>query len=170
MPAPNRRPDPARGVPWWTWAVRTQPDWTLLVARLALGVTYFQHGAQKLVPTEFWGGFGFTRTMDALTGRFGIPYPVALYVILAEFVCGLALVFGLFGRLAAVLLALPIAGELWLRRGYGWFVDWFHTQDGRHGFEFQLLALALAILIAARGSGALSIDLGLQARAPAPSG
>ena len=58
-------------------------NWTALVARIALGITIFPHGAQKLL--GLFGGYGYTGTMGFLTTQAGLPYILALLVILIEF-------------------------------------------------------------------------------------
>jgi putative oxidoreductase len=60
------------------------------VARVALGAVMFPHGAQKLL--GWFGGYGFQGTMGFLTGQAGLPYPIALLVILIESIGALALV------------------------------------------------------------------------------
>ncbi|RYY20803.1 MAG: DoxX family membrane protein, partial [Sphingobacteriaceae bacterium] len=49
---------------------------TALIARIALGITVFPHGAQKLL--GWYGGYGFEGTMGFLTGTAGLPYIIAL--------------------------------------------------------------------------------------------
>ena len=62
----------------------TNPNnWTALIARLALGITIFPHGAQKLF--GWFGGYGFNGTMGFLTGQAHLPWIIALLVILIEF-------------------------------------------------------------------------------------
>jgi len=56
---------------------------TALLARLALGIVVFPHGAQKLL--GWFGGYGFDGTMGFLTGSAGLPSVIALLVILIEF-------------------------------------------------------------------------------------
>jgi putative oxidoreductase len=69
-------------------------NWSALIARLALGVTVFVHGAQKLF--GWFGGYGFEGTMGFLTGQAGLPYFVALLVILIESIAALMLIAGVF--------------------------------------------------------------------------
>ncbi len=52
------------------------------IARLTLAIVIFPHGAQKLF--GWWGGFGFNGTMQFFTENMGIPYILALVVILVE--------------------------------------------------------------------------------------
>jgi putative oxidoreductase len=51
--------------------------------RLTLAAVVFPHGAQKLL--GWFGGYGFTGSMGFFTGAMGIPWLLALGVILIEF-------------------------------------------------------------------------------------
>ena len=53
------------------------------ILRLALGVVFFAHGAQKML--GWFGGFGFAGTMGFFTGAMHIPAPLAFLAIAAEF-------------------------------------------------------------------------------------
>lgn len=57
-------------------------NYTALIARLALGITIFPHGAQKLL--GWFGGFGYTGTMGFLTGQANLPWILAFLVIIIE--------------------------------------------------------------------------------------
>jgi putative oxidoreductase len=67
-------------------------NWSALIARLALGITLFPHGAQKLL--GWFGGYGYQGTMGFLTGQAGLSYPIALLVILIESVAALMVIAG----------------------------------------------------------------------------
>ncbi|WP_373048757.1 DoxX family protein [Vulgatibacter sp.] len=128
----------------------------LLVQRLVLALVILPHGAQKLL--GWFGGYGFTGTMDFFTGTVGLPTPVAALVILFESVGAVLLAAGLFSRLAAAGIAAVMAGAaLTTHLPYGFFMNWFGNQKGE-GFEFHLLALALAIPLAIWGGGRASAD------------
>src|SRR3989441_9508940 len=66
------------------------------ILRLALGVVFFAHGAQKLL--GWFGGYGFSGTMGFFTGTMHIPAPFAFLAIAAEFFGGLGLILGQIGR------------------------------------------------------------------------
>jgi putative oxidoreductase len=136
--------------------VRTGPDFGALVARVALGAVMLPHGAQKLL--GWFGGYGFSGTMGFLTGDAGLPWIVALTVILAESIGALALVLGLFGRVGALGIAAVMIGAIaTVHASHGFFMNWFGNQKGE-GFEYHLLALGLAAVVLVKGSGALSVD------------
>src|SRR5262252_6964925 len=80
--------------------VSTSDDYAITIARLVLGVVFFAHGAQKML--GWFGGYGFTGTMNFFTQMMHIPAPFAFLAICTEFFGGLGLVVGLLGRVAAL--------------------------------------------------------------------
>jgi putative oxidoreductase len=136
----------------------TDNDVTLTVLRLALGVVFFAHGAQKVL--GWFGGYGFSGTMGALT-QMNIPAPLAFLAIAAEFLGGLGLVLGLLGRVAALgIVTNMIVAVVMVHRHYGFFMNWYGNQKGE-GLEYFVLAIALGIAILIEGSGAFSVDRAL---------
>jgi putative oxidoreductase len=136
--------------------VHTDHDWLLTVVRLVLGIVFFAHGAQKLL--GWFGGAGFTATMDFFTHRMGIPAPLALMAIAAEFFGGLGLIVGLLGRVAAFgIICDMLVAVVMVHSHVGFFMNWYGTQQGE-GFEYHLLAIALGLAVVVRGSGAFSCD------------
>jgi putative oxidoreductase len=134
----------------------TTDDTAATIARVALGLTMLPHGAQKLL--GWFGGHGFSGTMGFLTTQAGLPYLVALLVILIESFGALALVAGLLGRLAAAgVAAVMIGATLTVHLANGFFMNWSGAQKGE-GFEYHVLAVALAAVVMVRGSGAYSLD------------
>src|SRR6266550_4436127 len=79
--------------------IATDNDIATTILRLALGVIFFAHGAQKML--GWFGGYGFTGTMGFLTGAMHIPAPLAFLAIAAEFFGGLGLMLGFLTRIAA---------------------------------------------------------------------
>jgi len=139
----------------------TEGDWGATVARVTLGAVMLPHGVQKLL--GWFGGYGFQATMGFLTTQAGLPYPIALLVILIESFGALALVIGLAGRVMAAGVAAVMVGAVvttHLRNGF--FMNWSGAQRGE-GFEYHILALALALVVMLRGSGAASVDRALSA-------
>ncbi len=74
-------------------------NWPALIARLALGLTIFPHGAQKLL--GWFGGYGFQGTMGFFTTQMHLPYIIGLLVILIEFFGSLFLIFGFLTRVCS---------------------------------------------------------------------
>jgi putative oxidoreductase len=134
----------------------TDNDVAIAVLRLVLGVVFFAHGAQKLL--GWFGGYGFTGTMGFFTGMLHIPAAFAVLAIVAEFLGGLGLVFGLFTRVAAFgIFCNMLVAVAMIHHQFGLFMNWSGTQKGE-GFEFHLLALAITVFLMIRGAGAASID------------
>ena len=136
--------------------VSTSNDFTLTIVRLVLGVTFFMHGAQKML--GWFGGYGFHATMGFFTQQMGIPAPLAFLAICAEFFGGLGLLIGLLGRIAALgIIVNMLVAIATVHHVNGFFMNWTGQQKGE-GFEYHLLAIALAIVVLVKGSGAISID------------
>lgn len=149
------------------WLLETDSSTARLAQRLVLAAVMFPHGAQKLF--GWFGGYGFDGTMGFLTGQVGLPWIVALTVILAESVGALALAAGLLSRIAAAgIAAVMIGAVVTAHLPHGFFMNW-SGQQGGEGFEYHLLALALALPIVVRGGGRLAVDA-VIARASARRG
>src|ERR1700746_743881 len=78
---------------------KTNNSFTPLIARLALGLVMFPHGAQKAL--GWFGGYGFSGTMGFFTGQLHIPALFAFLAIAAEFAGSIGLIAGLLSRGAA---------------------------------------------------------------------
>ena len=78
--------------------VGTHGDVVPLVLRLTLAVVIFAHGAQMTL--GWFGGYGLRGTLDFLRTS-GVPSPVAVLTIMAEFLGPLGLAVGLLTRVAA---------------------------------------------------------------------
>jgi putative oxidoreductase len=140
--------------------IATQGDWGATVARVALGAVMLPHGAQKLL--GWFGGYGFPGTMGFLTTQVGLPYPIALLVILTESIGALFLVLGLASRVMAAGVAAVMVGAIaTVHLANGFFMNWSGAQKGE-GFEYHILAIALALVVMLRGSGAASVDRALS--------
>jgi putative oxidoreductase len=134
----------------------TVNDYTLTLMRLVLGVVFFLHGSQKML--GWFGGFGFSGTMNFFTSQLHIPAVFAVLAICAEFFGGLGLIVGFLARIAAFGIAVNmLVAILLVHFPNGLFMNWYGNQKGE-GYEYHLLALALAIPIIIRGAGAFSVD------------
>jgi len=134
-------------------------NWSALIARLALGITVFIHGAQKLF--GWFGGYGFEGTMGFLTGQAGLPYIIALLVILIESVAALMVIAGVFTRVAAFgIFGLFTIIMIKFHAAHGFFMNWAGNQKGE-GIEYFLLLLTLALTLIISGGGAASVDAAL---------
>jgi putative oxidoreductase len=140
----------------------TDGDRTTLVLRLVLALVMFPHGAQKLL--GWYGGYGFSGTMGFLTNQAGLPWIVALLVILIEFGGPLMLAFGLGVRVAATGYVAVMLGAIVTVHGrHGFFMNWYGAQAGE-GFEYHLLMIGAALPLLLKGGGAWSLDGKLAAR------
>jgi len=132
----------------------------LLSGRITLAVVVFAHGAQKLF--GWFGGYGFEGTMGYLTQTAGLPYLIALAVILIESIGMIALALGLFSRIVAALLIAVMIGAIFVAHlPNGFFMNWSGGQAGE-GYEYHLLVIALSFTHIILGSGAWSLDALLQ--------
>jgi len=134
----------------------TTDDPVATLSRVVLALVMFPHGAQKVL--GWFGGYGFSGTMQFFTEQMGIPAVLAFLAIAAEFLGPLALALGLAGRVAAAGIAVNMAVAVWMvHLPNGFFMNWFGNQKGE-GYEYHLLAIALALVVVIRGSGAWSLD------------
>jgi len=138
------------------WLLQTDRSVTGLILRLTLAGVLFPHGAQKVL--GWFGGPGFSRTMQFFTQQQGIPVVFALLALAAEFLGPLGLAVGLLTRVAAFGIACEmlviIARVHWPN---GFFMNWSGTQAGE-GFEYHLLVVGIALALIVRGAGAWSVD------------
>jgi putative oxidoreductase len=126
-----------------------------LVSRLALAAVIFPHGAQKVL--GWFGGPGLKGTLDYFR-KSGIPAPLAMLAIAAEFLGPLGLAAGLLTRVAALgITSIMIVAIFRVHRQHGFFMNWYGNQGGE-GFEYHLLVLGLAVALIVGGAGAWSLD------------
>jgi putative oxidoreductase len=136
--------------------IATDNDSATTILRLALGVIFFAHGAQKAL--GWFGGYGFTGTMGFFTGVLHIPAALAFLAIGAEFLGGLGLIFGLLTRVAAFgVFCNMIVAVAMIHHNFGFFMNWTGAQKGE-GYEYHLLLLAASAFLMIRGAGAASVD------------
>lgn len=137
--------------------LKTNDNLSLFIARIALGVVMFPHGAQKAL--GWFGGHGFSGTMGFFTGQMHIPALFAFLAIAAEFAGSIGLITGFLSRVAAFgIAANMVVAILSVHGAHGFFMNWTGSQKGE-GFEYHLLALGLALVTIIAGGGKWSIDL-----------
>ena len=142
--------------------IQTPDDVAALILRLALALVFFPHGAQKVL--GWFGGPGYSGTMQHFTQGAHIPALFAFLAIVAEFAGSIGLFFGLLGRVAAFGIFCVMAVAIGLVHAKnGFFMNWMANKHGE-GFEYHLLVLAMAAALMIRGSGAFSLDRLLTAR------
>jgi putative oxidoreductase len=127
----------------------------LTLLRLALAATMFPHGAQKAI--GWFGGYGFSKTVAFFVGG-GMPAPLAMLVIAAEFLGSIALAFGFFTRWSAFGIGLVMLGAVGMVHSHnGFFMNWMGNQKGE-GFEYFIPVIAIAIVLLAKGGGRWALD------------
>jgi putative oxidoreductase len=134
---------------------------SLLIVRVALGVIFFAHGAQKVF--GWFGGPGLRGVIAYFRQALGVPAPLTVLAALIECFGGLAMIVGLLVRPAAVGLVLvmlvAIAKVHWPN---GFFINWSSAPGRGHGFEMNLALIGMALAVLVGGAGALSIDRWLR--------
>ncbi|MFL0797744.1 MAG: DoxX family protein [Cellvibrionaceae bacterium] len=129
----------------------TNAGFDTLAIRLAAGVIFMAHGAQKLF--GWFGGYGLEGTggwMESI----GLAPGVLMAALAggAEFFGGLMLIIGLLVRPAALMLGITMVVA----------IVTVHLENGlfmsNNGYEFGLVLLALSITLFIRGAGSLSAD------------
>jgi putative oxidoreductase len=148
--------------------IATTGDKAASLARVALGLILFPHGAQHAL--GWFGGHGFGGTFGWMTRTLGFPAPLAALAIVTELLAPLALVLGLGSRLAAAGLFGLMVGAIKTHAANGFFMNWFGAQPaGSEGFEYHLLVMAVAAVVMIKGGGTASVDRAIT-RALTPSG
>lgn len=129
-----------------------------LALRIPVGIIFVAHGAQKLFGA--FGGYGLEGTGQFMASLGLTPgYLMALLAGAAEFFGGLALIFGLLVRPAAVALAFAmLVAIVTVHLDKGLFM-------ANNGYEFALALLAASVSLLLSGAGRLSVDSVLAQRA-----
>ena len=126
-------------------------DLALLLLRLALGGVMWAHGAQKLL--GLFGGHGPQAFVHAVA-RLGMPASLAWLTIAVEFFGGIAIVFGVLSRLAAlgfaVQMVVAIAKVHWVN---GFFANGAHGP----GYEYPLVLGVVAFVLLLTGPGRFAL-------------
>ena len=127
-----------------------------LVARLTLGIVILPHGFQLLF--GWFGGYGFTGSMNYFVDEAGLPWIVGFVVILLQSLGALLLIAGVAARPLALAIIFLFTGMIVTAHlDHGFFMNWYGTQKGE-GFEYHLLVIGLALLLLVDGAGKYSID------------
>jgi len=135
---------------------QTNDKFSYWVPRVILGCVILPHGAQKLF--GWFGGFGFTNTMDYFTQTAGLPWIIGFLIIMGESLGSLGLIVGFFTRLSALGLILIMVGAITtVHIPNGFFMNWFGKNAGE-GFEYHLLVIGMSIPLLISGGGKYSVD------------
>ncbi|WRH91073.1 DoxX family protein [Pseudomonas fluorescens] len=129
----------------------TRAGYGLTILRIAVGVIFAAHGAQKLF--GLFGGYGLAGTaqyMDSIGLHPG--YLMATLAGGTEFFAGLALIIGLLVRPAALgLTFLSLVAIFTVHISNGLFM-------ANNGYEFALALLGGSLAVLIEGAGKLSVD------------
>ena len=128
----------------------TAQDVAILFLRVSLAVVFIAHGGQKMF--GWWGGPGAADFVSGMA-TMGIPAPLAYAAMVAEFFGGLALLVGLFTRLAALGIAVTMAVAMFKVH----FANGFFLANEGGGFEFTFVLLLVALAVALLGPGRLAL-------------
>lgn len=142
--------------------IQTNEDSATMILRLMLGIILFPHGAQKML--GWFGGYGFSGTLNFFTSTAGLPWIIGLLVILIEFVGAIFLITGFAVRLASLLIIADMVGIIFKAHiQNGFFMNWFGNQAGE-GYEYHLLMIGMAAALLINGAGRYSVDYALYQR------
>jgi putative oxidoreductase len=143
----------------WRKLIATAPIWVTVPLRLALGIIFIAHGAQKV-----FGAFG-GRGLAAFTSR---EAPLALRpawlwlgaAAFAELLGGALVLIGLLTRLGALLIASVMVVAM---LGVHWGA-FFMSNEPVPGIEFTVALLGMALALLISGGGQASVDQMLMNR------
>jgi putative oxidoreductase len=140
--------------------LHTDESWAPLVLRVILALVIFPHGAQKLL--GWFGGNGFSGTLGFFTQTMGLPWLIAVLVIIGESLGSLALAAGLLTRFVAASYILIMLGAIaTVHWPHGFFMNWVGKQAGE-GFEYHLLVIGISLALLLTGGGKWSVDGALE--------
>jgi len=135
---------------------KTEDSFSFLILRIALGIVILPHGAQKVL--GWFGGYGIEASLGFLTDKMGIPYVIAVLVIIGEFFGALGLITGFLTRFCAAAIAVIMAGAVTMAHwNNGFFMNWSSKQAGE-GFEYHILAIGISAVLVIGGGGLFSLD------------
>ncbi len=131
----------------------------MLLLRLTVGLTMILHGSQRAFGVL--GGKGWNASVDALAVGHGVPGWLASIGILALLVGGIAILLGLFARIASFGGFCLLMFAAWLQfRLLGAYEDMTTVIVDLVIYRAGFAAMCLALLIA--GPGDASIDYALS--------
>lgn len=132
-------------------------QWGLLWLRIALGVIFMAHGAQKVF--GLWGGHGLSGTVNFFQQNLGVPPILGYVACFTELLGGAAILLGLLTRLSALGLAAVMGVAIykvhWVN---GFFINWYNTPNVGHGIEYNVALMAMSLCLLFTGAGCISLD------------
>ena len=130
----------------------TSASWAPLPLRLAMGVAFVGHGAQKVLGT--FNGPGWAKWIQMPAQYAPLPFmrPTAVWLgaaAIAELVAGILILLGLMTRIGALLLIPVMITAI--------FILW-PAYFAPGGMELAVTFLAISLTLLITGGGQLSID------------
>ena len=123
-----------------------QPDIAKLLLRLSLGVLILFHGVHKLI----YGIDG----VKAMVVAHGLPSFFAYGVYVGELIAPIFIILGVYGRVAAGVLAFNMFVAIYLAYGFAWTLSKF----GGLSWETPLLFFIMSLLVIFLGSGKYAVN------------
>ncbi len=136
----------------WRNLIATTRTWMTVPVRLALGIIFIAHGAQKVFGA--FGGRGLSAFVSSGDAPFNFMRPSWFWLgaaAFAELVGGFLVLVGLLTRLGAVAISCVMLTAMF---GVHWGA--FFAQS--RGIEFTLALLGMAVALIIAGGGQASID------------
>jgi putative oxidoreductase len=126
-----------------TPSFKTHPDTGLLVLRLGIGAILLFHGIFKATHGVAW--------IAGPLGQHGLPAWLSYGVYIAEIIAPLMLIFGLWTRIAGLIIAFDMAMAIFLARLGD--IGKINPMGGAWAIEVEMLFLVGALTLALAGGG-----------------
>jgi putative oxidoreductase len=126
-----------------TPSLKTHPDTGLLVLRLGLGALLLFHGIYKATHGIAW--------IAGPLAKHGLPASLMYGVYIAEIVAPLMLIFGLWTRIAALIIAFDMVMAIYLARLGD--IGKVNPMGGAWAIEVEAMYLIMALTLALAGGG-----------------
>jgi len=118
-------------------------SWGLLVLRVFLGLIFLYHSVPKLIASgKMAKGMGWSSSSVFLLG-------------FIEFISSLALIFGFYAEIGALLVGLIMLGAIYYKC-FKWKIPF--SAMNKMGWEFDFILLGAAVSIILLGAGEISLD------------
>ena len=118
-------------------------SWGLFVLRVFLGLIFLYHSVPKLIASgKMAKGMGWSSSSVFLLG-------------FIEFISSLALIFGFYAEIGALLVGLIMLGAIYYK-GFKWKIPF--SAMNKMGWEFDFILLGVAVSIIFLGAGEISLD------------
>jgi putative oxidoreductase len=124
-------------------SIKTHPDTGLLVLRLGLGALLLFHGIYKATHGVAW--------IAGPLAKHGLPPWMMYGVYVAEIIAPILLIFGLWTRIAALIIAFDMVMAIYLARLGD--IGKVNPMGGAWAIEVEAMYLVMALTLALAGGG-----------------